>query len=64
MTNEIKMEKTALSPAKKKHRGASLNEKKARMGWVFILPFDCAYGEITVSAKETPCSINMLAIIA
>lgn len=39
MTNEIRMEKATLSSAKKKHRGASLNEKKARMGWIFILPF-------------------------
>lgn len=39
MTNELKMKKTALASGKKKHRGASLNEKKSRMGWVFILPF-------------------------
>ena len=26
-------------PAKKKHHGASLSEKKSRMGWLFIAPF-------------------------
>lgn len=40
MTNEVEMKKTTtLGSGKKKHKGASLNEKKARMGWVFILPF-------------------------
>lgn len=39
MTNELKMKKTTLASGKKKHRGASLNEKKSRMGWVFVLPF-------------------------
>ena len=39
MTKEMKAQKTAAAPAKKKHRGASLTEKKSRLGWVFILPF-------------------------
>jgi len=39
MTNELEMKKTALASGKKKHKGASLNEKKSRMGWVFVLPF-------------------------
>ena len=39
MTNEIKIQNPAMSAPKKKHRGASLNERKARMGWLFILPF-------------------------
>ncbi len=39
MTNEIKLQNATVSAPKKKHRGASLNAKKARMGWIFILPF-------------------------
>ena len=33
MTSELN------TPIKKKRKGASLNERKARMGWIFILPF-------------------------
>ena len=40
MTNEMKMQNTAASePKKKKRRGASLMTRRARMGWVFVLPF-------------------------
>lgn len=39
MTKEMKAQKTAAVSVKKKHRGASLTEKKSRLGWVFILPF-------------------------
>ena len=40
MTNEIKMQDAAASePKKKKRRGASLMAKRARMGWIFVLPF-------------------------
>lgn len=33
------MENKTVIPVKKKRRGASLTEKKARLGWVFIAPF-------------------------
>ena len=40
MTNDIKMNTaTPASSKKKKRRGASLIEKKDRLGWIFILPF-------------------------
>ena len=40
MTNDIKMNTTTpASSKKKKRRGASLVEKKDRLGWIFILPF-------------------------
>ncbi len=37
MTGEIKLEKTAKAP--KKRKIASLDKRKARVGWVFVLPF-------------------------
>ena len=42
MTKETKMNKSTLASApakKKKRRGASLIERRDRLGWVFILPF-------------------------
>ena len=42
MTKDTKMNNTTLasSPAKKKkRRGASLIERRDRLGWVFVLPF-------------------------
>ena len=39
MTNEAKLQKTAAPKPKKRKRGVSLDAKKARAGWLFILPF-------------------------
>ena len=38
MTNEVKLEKTAVK-APKKRKIASLDKRKARVGWIFVLPF-------------------------
>ena len=39
MTNEAKLQKTVSAPKTKKRKIASLDRKKARAGWVFVLPF-------------------------
>ena len=39
MTNEAKLQQTVSAPKTKKHKVASLDKKKARAGWVFVLPF-------------------------
>ena len=39
MTNEAKLQHTVSAPKAKKRKIASLDKKKARAGWVFILPF-------------------------
>ncbi len=39
MTNEAKMQQTVSAPKTKKRKIASLDKKKARAGWVFVLPF-------------------------
>lgn len=39
MTNEAKLQKTAAPKTKKRKRGVSLDSKKARAGWLFVLPF-------------------------
>lgn len=39
MTNEAKLQKAASTKPKKRKRGVSLDAKKARAGWLFILPF-------------------------
>ena len=38
MTNEVKLENTA-AKAPKKRKIASLDKRKARVGWIFVLPF-------------------------
>ena len=38
MTNEVKLEKSAVK-APKKRKIASLDKRKARVGWIFVLPF-------------------------
>ena len=38
MTNEVKLEKTAVK-APKKRKISSLDKRKARVGWIFVLPF-------------------------
>lgn len=38
MNNDIASKKTKVK-SDKKHKGASLNERRARMGWIFVLPF-------------------------
>ena len=38
MTNDVKLEKSAAAPKKRK-KIASLDRRKARSGWFFILPF-------------------------
>ena len=39
MTNEAKLQKTVAAKPKKRRRAVSLDAKKARAGWLFILPF-------------------------
>lgn len=39
MTNEAKLQKAVSAPKARKHKIASLDRKKARAGWVFVLPF-------------------------
>ena len=39
MTNEAKMQQTVSAPKTKKRKIASLDRKKARAGWIFVLPF-------------------------
>ena len=39
MTNEAKLQQTVSAPKTKKRKVASLDKKKARAGWVFVLPF-------------------------
>ncbi len=39
MTNEAKLQQTVSAPKTKKRKIASLERKKARAGWVFVLPF-------------------------
>ncbi len=39
MTNEAKLQQTVSTPKTKKRKIASLDKKKARAGWVFVLPF-------------------------
>ena len=39
MTNEAKLQKTVSAPQTRKRKIASLDRKKARAGWVFVLPF-------------------------
>ena len=39
MTNEAKLQQTVSAPKAKKRKIASLDKKKARAGWVFVLPF-------------------------
>ena len=39
MTNEAKLQQTVSAPKTKKRKVASLDKKKARAGWVLVLPF-------------------------
>lgn len=39
MTNEVKLHSAAKTPKTKRRRVASLDRRKARAGWVFVLPF-------------------------
>ncbi len=39
MTNDAKLQNTVSAPKTKKRKIASLDKKKARAGWIFILPF-------------------------
>ncbi|MBQ9779685.1 MAG: sugar ABC transporter permease [Clostridia bacterium] len=39
MTNEVNLQGTVSAPKAKKRKVASLDRKKARAGWVFVLPF-------------------------
>ena len=39
MTNEAKLQHTVSAPKAKKRKIVSLDKKKARAGWVFVLPF-------------------------
>ena len=39
MTNEAKLQKAVSAPKTRKRKIASLDRKKARAGWVFVLPF-------------------------
>ncbi len=39
MTNEVKLQSTVSAPKPKKRKIASLDRRKARAGWVFVLPF-------------------------
>ena len=39
MTNEVNLQETVSQPKAKKRKIASLDKKKARAGWIFVLPF-------------------------
>ncbi len=39
MTNEAKLQQTVSAPKTKKRKIASLDKKKGRAGWIFVLPF-------------------------
>ncbi len=39
MTNEARLQQTVSAPKTKKRKVASLDRKKARAGWIFVLPF-------------------------
>ena len=39
MTNEVKLQSTVSAPKAKRRKVASLDKRKARAGWVFVLPF-------------------------
>ncbi len=39
MTNEVNLQGTVSAPKTKKRKVASLDRKKARAGWIFVLPF-------------------------
>ena len=39
MTNEAKLQSTVSAPKAKRRKVASLDKRKARAGWVFVLPF-------------------------
>jgi ABC-type sugar transport system permease subunit len=39
MTNEAKLQSTVSTPKPKKRKIASLDRRKARAGWIFVLPF-------------------------
>ncbi len=39
MTNEVNLQGTVSAPKAKKRKVASLDRKKARAGWIFVLPF-------------------------
>lgn len=39
MTNEVKLQSTVSTPKAKRRKVASLDKRKARAGWVFVLPF-------------------------
>ena len=39
MTNEANLQRTVSAPKAKKRKVASLDRKKARAGWIFVLPF-------------------------
>lgn len=39
MTNEVKLQSTVSAPKAKRRKVASLDKRKARAGWIFVLPF-------------------------
>ena len=39
MTNEVKLQSTVSAPKAKRRKVASLDRRKARAGWIFVLPF-------------------------
>ena len=39
MTNEVNLQGTVSAPKAKKRKVVSLDRKKARAGWIFVLPF-------------------------
>ena len=58
MTSEVKLNKSGRNAAPKKRKIASLNKRKARAGWIFVLPFVlgflCIYLPIIIeSVKST-----------
>ena len=58
MTSEVKLNKSGRNAAPKKRKIASLNKRKARAGWIFVLPFligfICIYLPIIIeSVKST-----------
>jgi len=66
MTKDVKMSNTvAKSSVKKKRRGASLERKKARAGWFFVLPFVIGFLAVYLpimidSIKYSFCQIKII----
>jgi len=65
MTNEVNLQGTVSAPKAKKRKVASLDRKKARAGWIFVLPFviGFAFVYLPIIWNSIYMSFNELKII-